>query len=254
MIKNKVIIIPWSKKICKGARTLAEATDIPCKGIKVLKYLEPADIYINWGYYGINFQVKGKIVNSVHSTGMSANKITTLAMLKNANVPVPWFTTSLHIAREYMQETGKTLLARTKIQGKQGKGIHFIDNVEKLIPAPLYVEFIDKIEEYRVHVWRYVAIDIVRKERPSDNSMIAWNFHNGCRFKHELDSKPSMVGQLAFLGTKAVRILGLDFGAVDIIQYNKTLYVLEVNTAVGIAIDKTIEAYADKIMELKNGK
>lgn len=253
-MKRRVIIVPWSKKVCKGARTVAEAAGVPCKGIKALKYLEPADIYINWGYYGVNFVVSGQVVNRTHNTGISANKITTLMMLRNAEIRVPWFTTSTFEAREYMLETGKPLLARTKIRGRQGRGIHLIEDVDQLIRAPLYTEFINKTEEYRVHAWKYSAIDIVRKGEPANSTTIVWSFHNGCRFKHELDLKPSMVGQLAAIGAKSIGVIGLDFGAVDIIRKGKMFYVLEVNTAPGVGIPKTITAYASQIRRLQNEK
>ncbi len=51
------------------------------------------------------------------------------------------------------------------------------------------------------------------------------------------------------LAVKAVAALGLDFGAVDLIEDKGKFYVLEVNTAPGIE-DEMVPIYAEAIKEL----
>ena len=46
----------------------------------------------------------------------------------------------------------------------------------------------------------------------------------------------------------AVRSLGLDFGAVDVVERQNKAYVLEVNTAPGL-VGTTLEKYVDAIRE-----
>jgi glutathione synthase/RimK-type ligase-like ATP-grasp enzyme len=112
----------------------------------------------------------------------------------------------------------------------------------------LYVEYIKKKEEYRVHVAFGHIIDVQRKGRNRDvpDEDVNWqvrNHGNGFIYMRGGVDIPDCCRSLALA---AVESLGLDFGAVDVIwnEHEDRWYVLEVNTAPGLS-GTTLEKYAD---------
>lgn len=147
-----------------------------------------------------------------------------------------------------MINDGKTVVCRTILNGHSGAGIVLASTEEELVDAPLYTEYIPKKEEYRVHVFNGEVIHVSRKARRKDvpDENVNWkirNHNNGFIFQHENFELPDECNVQALL---AVKDLGLDFGAVDIIWNDKQqkAYVLEVNTAPGIE-GKTLDAYVN---------
>lgn len=123
--------------------------------------------------------------------------------------------------------------------------------------APLYVKYIKKQQEYRVHVFNGSVIDVQRKMRRTDTPTeeVNWkirNHSNGFIFGREGVELPTSATDMC---VAAVQAIGLDFGAVDVI-YNErsdTYYVLEVNTACGL-IGTTLDKYKTAILEYANGQ
>jgi len=145
----------------------------------------------------------------------------------------------------------KAVVCRTILNGHSGAGIVIATNEEELVDAPLYVEYIPKKEEYRVHIFKGEVLHCQRKarklEHPADK--VNWqirNHANGFIFEiKEPEDVPEMCIEQALLAVQAV---GLDFGAVDVIWNEKQqkAYVLEINTAPGLegsTLDKYVEAF-----------
>ena len=145
------------------------------------------------------------------------------------------------------------IVCRTVLAGHSGAGIVIADSVDQLVDAPLYVEYIPKKEEYRIHVGKIsdteaVVIAVQRKARKRDvpDNLINWKIRNHAngfvyaRQDVEPDASTLEMAKQALLAT------GLDFGAVDIIWNAKKGkgHVLEVNTAPGLE-GQTIEDYAN---------
>ena len=210
-------------------------------------------LIINWGNSEMeqwdNNTVPTWMNNPLVVTNAS-NKLHALRAMHEAGVQVPEFTTSIADVRA--TELDHVLwVCRTKLQGHSGDGIvmHTTDPEEPIPEAPLYVKYVKKADEYRVHVFGGQVIDIQQKRRrretPDDevdykvrNHANGWNF---CRA--DVDTDPSISEQ----AIRATNALGLDFGAVDIIwnEHYKAAYVLEVNTAPGLegtTVTKYVEA------------
>ena len=147
-----------------------------------------------------------------------------------------------------MITNGDTIVCRTILNGSCGKGIVIAKTLEELVDAPLYVKYVPKKEEYRVHVAFGHVIAIQRKARRLECENPNWqirNHENGFVFVH---IEP--MGNLEDLAVGAVEALGLKIGAVDIIwnEKNDEFYVLEVNTSPGLE-GRTIDAYVKAIKE-----
>jgi glutathione synthase/RimK-type ligase-like ATP-grasp enzyme len=141
------------------------------------------------------------------------------------------------------------IVCRTVLSGHSGQGIVIAESRQELVPAPLYVKYIKKQDEYRVHVGNPNTIILVqRKARRLETATedVNWqvrNHHNGFVFTRSGFDTPEAVSKAAM---DAMRILGLDFGAVDVVYNSREnrAYVLEVNTAPGLE-GSTVDDYAN---------
>ena len=212
---------------------------------------------INWGVGDDTkfpeFEFDFNLLNCPDAVMRAINKRAAFGIWAGDSVStVPW-TSNKAVAKEWL-EVGHTIVARKVLTGHEGHGIVIVDPGQPLCDAPLYTKYVGKIREYRVHATRDKAFathmkikDPKTKEPPK-----TWkvrSYANGFIFQR--NNVPTSAARDA-LAVQAVASLGLDFGAVDIIEdtFGK-FYVLEVNTAPGIE-GQTTPAYAKAIKELVN--
>ena len=132
------------------------------------------------------------------------------------------------------------------------RGIHLATSATEVVPCQLYTKYKKKKKEFRVHVFRGAVVDVAEKRRrnkaarPEHFDGYIRNHGNGWVFCRDDITRPADLDQLA---VAAVRALGLDFGAVDIIwnERDNKSYVLEVNTAPGLE-GTTLEKYKNAIL------
>ncbi len=248
-----VVIQPYSAR-SKSAKALSEALSVPL--VRSADHPRTAHLFsvVNWGSGG-----NANGLNKPSAVSKAVNKVSTFTYLKSAGVRTPDWTTNREEAKQWFRE-GATVMCRTKIYGHSGQGIIIRKPEDGLdIPsAPLYTKFVDKDKEYRVHVFNGKVIDCRVKQRATDGRAITSNHicthTNGYVFNFA--TAPDDVAKQAIAAVKA---LGLDFGAVDVMakvvrQYANTIdghtdaYVLEVNTAPGIQ-GSTINAYVKAIRD-----
>lgn len=235
----------------KSAKALADAIDIKMikhEG-KVLNI--PKQVVINWGSSAWARGVIAKeILNTPESIAKAVNKLQAFKAMQG-HASIPEFTESRLEAGKWLVE-GFTVVARTVLNGHSGQGIEIYKGEDEkvLADAPLYVKYINKKEEYRLHVFRDEVFFIQRKARNKDVAEVNWqvrNHKNGFIFANQNVDVPEEAKQQAIT---AVKSLGLDFGAVDIIWNEKQnkYYVLECNTACGIegtTLDKYVEIFKE---------
>jgi glutathione synthase/RimK-type ligase-like ATP-grasp enzyme len=231
------------KQGSRSAAALANAL-----GGKVLKrenskYIRrPGDVVINWGD-----SKAGNLscLNLGGNVATAANKYQSFLRLREAGVNVPRFSSD----KGTVDWDGLTVV-RHKLTGHSGEGIELRD-ASDLPNAPLYVEYVPKKAEYRVHVVGKRVVLVQRKARDPRCDNPNWkvrNHDNGFIFvRNDVDPDPQVVEQ----AVKAVVALGLDFGAADIIwnEKQKRAVVLEVNTAPGLE-GSTINDYAQGFRQL----
>lgn len=178
---------------------------------------------------------------------IASNKIEAFAAFAKEGVSCVPNTTSKEVAQAWLKE-GKTVFARTA-GGQGGSGITVVTLPDAEMPtAELYTQYVKKKQEFRVHVYgdEVICVQEKRKRNGDDANPLIRSHANGWVFCFKNIVEPD---GLRVLGLAAVRAVGLDFGAVDIIynQHQNKLYVLEVNSAPGLC-STTTEAYADAIL------
>lgn len=205
-----------------SARALAKV--LGCKhGLEISSHTKATTI-VNWGRS--DFKSSAIVEARTLNKTIILDKLKQLQILIKAGVQTP----------KVIELGGKILRNR---EHRGGRYIKFLEN-------NYATEWIEKEREYRVHVFQGRVIRVARKV-PIAGAKI-WNNDNA-HFKYELKVLPRGLKTLAVW---AVGAMEYDFGAVDIIMdRDKQLYVLEVNSAPGLDNPQTLEAYAEAIRELE---
>lgn len=245
-------IYPY-KQGSKSARLLADAL-----GCKILRregnpIQLGGQVVINWGSSKINRELVNAItINWPEAVSIAANKLRTFSILAARGVSIPPWTEDIEKAKQAIQ-AGLTVFCRTKLTGHSGQGIVIAKTVDALVDAPLYTVYQKPVQEYRIHVGlfdnedEHRVIFVQRKARKKDvpDDKVNWkirNHANGFIFAHK-DVEVAQEGHRQAI--KAVKCLGLHFGAVDILELpDGSFSVLEVNTACGIE-GTTLEKYTE---------
>lgn len=184
------------------------------------------DKIIRWGNRAdLRFNVNGGVLNKKEACNNASKKQRALELMAAARISVPPFADRFN---------GELLIGRTDTH-MQGRGAFMItsqrdfDLAKNNLGCSHFMKYIPTDREYRIHVFKNEVIAMSEK-RMTDHCTCLHirNFETGWIF-HYLDSVSSELNNLA---KSAISCLGLDFGAVDIINsVNNNLYVLEVNTA-----------------------
>jgi glutathione synthase/RimK-type ligase-like ATP-grasp enzyme len=230
----------------KSAKALADALSGRVLKREGSKYVpRQGDIVVNWGDSACP---RPGVLNSPVALGAISNKRIAFQKFKEAGIPIPRFALTATDANW----KGQTVV-RHKLTGHSGEGIELVPEGGTLPTAPLYVEYIKKEQEYRVHVGGKSIIAVQRKARRKDipDSEVNWqvrNHSNGFVFVREGFTAPQCVLDAAI---DALGCSGLDFGAVDVILNAKEgkAYVLEINTAPGLE-GQTITDYSNYFKSL----
>jgi len=194
---------------------------------------------INWGCSSVpDALVTANFINKPQAVDLAGNKLEAFKRMGIAGVSIPKFTASKEEAAEYFDDRIKEVVCRTKLRGHSGDGIVLASSAEELVDAPLYVQYVPKKTEYRIHIVCNNIIDVSQKARRLDvpDAEVNWKIRNldgGFIYKREGVVAPDCVLRAAL---SAFTSLGLDFGAVDVIwnERNNKAFVLEINTAPGI--------------------
>ena len=213
-------------------------------------------VVINWGAGSLPVWYGGRyytMINNCERVAGAANKLISFQELREGEVNIPDFTTDRSIANEWIRE-GHIVVVRQKLTGHSGEGIILVSGNDTVPKAPLYVKYMKKKHEYRVHVFAGQVIDIQQKRRRTDEEPTDYkvrNHANGWVYcRHDISVPHSSVCEQA---VRAVSALGLDFGAVDVLWNNhyQLSTVLEVNTAPGLE-GETVTHYTNAIRRYTN--
>lgn len=253
------IILPYKNGSRSGA-ALANAL-----GVRQIRlagstiHRQRSKTIINWGNSGRTLPPQG--LGSGHYTlnptvlvEIAANKLSTFESIKD-NTRIPEYTTDYETALSWLSGVQPCkVVERHTLTGHSGAGIEVVEEMEDLsTDCPLYVKYVKKQDEYRIHIMDGQVIDVQRKARRSDvpDEDVNWqvrNHQNGfCYMRESVSPDTDVIVQ----ALNAIEALGLDFGAVDVIwnAHQNKAHVLEVNTACGLE-GTTLERYKVAFQEL----
>lgn len=254
MITSKRIRILPYRTGSKSAKALAEALEGKRLRLENSKFKpKEGDLIINWGnssmypkgLFGPLNQPLCTFLNYPEYIKDVSNKLTFFEKHKgNEWLPEHW--TDI----KEIPEDAYPIVCRTILNGHSGAGIHIASSPSDIVhPAPLYVKYKKKKDEYRIHVGlnevgtAYV-FSVQQKKRKLECANPNWqirNHQNGFIYARDGVNPPECVLNVA---EQALLASNLDFGAVDVI-YNETedrAWVLEINTAPGLE-GSTVEDY-----------
>ena len=205
-----------------------------------------SDVVINWGNSTPpHFRWMEQDLNNPHAIANACDKLKTFRILQHDNnfKHCPDWTHDKGMAAHWIRQ-GDVIYCRSTTTGHSGRGIVIANTVNELIDAPLYTVATKHKYEYRVHVFKNKVIDVQQKKKR--NGTIGGsgirNYSNGWVYARANVTPPD---ELLSSACKAVSLLGLDFGAVDIGHrlIDNKLFVFEVNTAPGLT-GTTLSKYA----------
>lgn len=245
------------KQGSKSARAIANAL-----GGRVLRVQggtykpRTGDVVINWGHSSPERDIgASRLLNQAVDISFISNKKLAFQVFQREGVPIPRYSADKTVTWQ-----GDTVV-RHKLTGHSGEGIEIVRAGAPLPDAPLYVEYIKKEDEYRVHVGVRTSetedgtgdagtsiISIQRKARrlETPDEEVNWrvrNHDNGFVYVRGGVNPPPAVMDAA---SRALVASGLDFGACDILWNEKQqrAYCLEINTAPGLE-GQTVIDYAN---------
>lgn len=250
---SKLVILPYKQGSVSArdlARGLSQEFALKVRRVRPdgLYRTKPRSQVVNYGYSQMpRFNLTGvKTLNRPEAIQRSSNKLAAFRAFQQANVRTVEWTTDRNQAVLWIADGG-VAVCRTMLSAHSGRGIILAQTVNQLVNAQLYTKYKKKKKEFRVHVFQGRVIDVSEKRRrnkaarPENFDGYIRNHSNGWVFCRDDIALPADVNALAI---SAVRALGLDFGAVDIIwnERDNASYVLEVNTAPGLS-GQTLTSY-----------
>lgn len=264
----------------KSAVALAKAMGGRRIKIQGSKFIPgPSKALINWGSYNTLPANCGMYINLPVRVADTSNKRTFFEMCTAGTYPIhtigdvnpqqvtpfpriPNWTINPDTAEHWINDDGHTVVARLSLTGHSGAGIIICEPSDDtaIVPhAPLYVKYIKKKHEYRIHfIGSSDTYFVQRKARRHGFENPNWMVRNtagGFIYVNDADNVGPVPDDVLTQAKLAFNVSQLDFGAVDVIwnDHEEKAYVLEINTAPGLE-GKTLEFYRDNLLELINNQ
>ena len=260
---KKLRIIPYA--VSKGLNLLVASLKETGVDVKKLKRTgstytgSDGSVILNWGSssrLAISHDID--IINRIGPVVVASNKLETFKRLRlemTNNIPI--WTDLKEVAKELIEE-GYTIYCRELLRASEGRGIVIAKRVEELVDCKLYTVDCQTQREVRVHVFNGEVIDFAQKKKMNSERLASIgietartdirNHGNGWVFARANVTIPEDAKEVAI---KAVKALGLDFGAVDMSLNLGAPKVLEVNTAPGLE-GQTVVSYRNAIIKILN--
>ena len=211
-----VLVYIYTKRAFSVPKLISET--LSCRrGLKLPR--NKNTLILNWGRQA-DFSEYPYVINRTIK-----NKLTAFKLFKENKVKCPdfWFTIPID---------NLPVLGRDKTHF-QGKDIVLIKNSKDYVYKDFYVKYIDKKQEFRVHLFEDTIINISKKlpRENEEQDKIVWCSNRGWR-QIRYNEEGIHRKKLESLAKKALKALSYRFGAVDIIlDKDNELWVLEVNSA-----------------------
>jgi hypothetical protein len=189
-------------------------------------------VIIRWGTRELITAANTIIYNKAGAIANATDKLVSRQIFAEKGVSTPRL---LNHIDDYQ---GGSVVARPFVHSK-GRNFVVLNNKQEVEnhwrSGWYYSELIDKVREFRVHCGHGKCLALMEKHNPG-NGNHAWNRAQNdtepfTRIKQSESDEQNLRGVIVE-ALKAVQVLGLDMGGVDVIlDKNGVAYVLEVNTA-----------------------
>lgn len=231
----------YSYQYSTGAKELAKALNIHIIKRNNSKFLgNKYKTVINWGAQELNKNIlKAVVLNHPEAIQKASGKLSFFRTLNGTGL-TPEYTEDIKTAIKW-DSNDETVVCRTLLNASGGRGIV----IDRVVQAPLYVKYVPKKSEFRVHFLNNEIIDVQKKAKVHNFENPNWQIRNlegGFIYARHNIEVPNAVLECA---NDVISKFDLDFGAIDIIyneKHNKA-YALEINTAPGLE-GQTIAIYA----------
>lgn len=192
----------------------------------------------------------------IHWGSRNKNKLQQYETFKDEEFPHAEFTTDIEVAKSYFANGSKRVLCRTLLNASCGRGIVVAESPEQLVPAPMYVKYVPKRREFRVHYIHATGGAYVTEKkkmavnrRPDNFIQYIRNHDNGWVFCRNTEVPDEYKEILSNIAKKCCLVFGLDFCAADVgFDKNGNPCLYEVNTQPGLD-NETALWYATQIRE-----
>ena len=178
----------------------------------------------------------GDVINRGYSIWRNSNKLVSVPLLAEHKIRVP----KHYFYKEAITKDDLPVLGR-RYNHSRGKDIQYIETLEQLENdnSEYWVKYIPSIEEYRITIFKDECIRIAKKvPRTEEYDEKIRSFSRGWKFidirKRDFNTEEKLcrLEQAVKMCIKAMKILELDFGAVDVlISVDNKPVILEVNSA-----------------------
>jgi glutathione synthase/RimK-type ligase-like ATP-grasp enzyme len=191
---------------------------------------ENKEALIRWGsrkdgFLDSHFET---VINNARAINLASDKLASLDKMAENEINVPQFSEDPNIL---IEEFGFPILGRKRYHAR-GTDIQLcLQRRDFRNLMDYYVQYIPTVREYRLHVVGDEVIRVQGKFLDFPTHSLPWvrNYTTGYRFR---GPRKRLKKERLTMAVNAVKSLGLDFGAVDLIVADDGLgYVLEVNTA-----------------------
>jgi glutathione synthase/RimK-type ligase-like ATP-grasp enzyme len=236
-------------------KALAEKLGIAC-GDSVPN--DSIDLLIRWGSSAPSPKFPKRVLNNKNAISLASDKFTSLLKLKEGNIPVP----KLLPITELQQLTLKEIMSKglslpvlaRKPKHTRGRDILLCLQNKDIRRAVRWektfiIEYIPTEREYRVHVFGNEIIRTSQKVLMSRDNYLPYmrNDDHNHTFRNP---RVQLTEHQKSVAINAVKVLGLDFGAVDmVISDDGNPFVLEINTGPSL-IENGIEIYEQKFRNI----
>jgi hypothetical protein len=177
------------------------------------------------------------VLNSAESIEGNLHKNVAHGRMLEAGVSTPQFWTTFREARTKSRELGCDFLRRRKhhIQGRDILRLSPTDHLPHNKRHGYYVQYLEKDAEFRLHIFGDECIGLAEKKPKENPNQTIWNFENGWDLvyyaREDREQNVPHYAEMVAESVKALKSLGLDFGAVDLIMCGGKPYILEANTS-----------------------
>jgi hypothetical protein len=174
------------------------------------------------------------VINKAENISQNVHKLNSLKIMQAAGVRVPQTYEEPKVPSNLFADQ-PAVLGR-KIHHTKGRDIEIIFNHKQLYndgKSEFWVDFVPSLWEFRFHIYgNFVGRVSLKVPMSEDADLFIRNYERGWCFDDDFQlSHPSIFYSLREESLKAVKSLGLDFGAVDILfSTNFEPVVLEINS------------------------